>query len=128
MTRRLFGLATISFFLISCSSTNDNSTNISSLDSVKKYIEGTWLQSDDHTTSEYNFIKDFRGLRTSGMKQDKETITIQSNPDGFELVKENDTVRIKLISMHGRTSSTIKHLSEERLVIDQREYHKINYR
>jgi hypothetical protein len=68
MTRRLFGLATISFLASCSSSISDNSTNISSLDSVKKYMKGTWLQSDEHTTSEYKFIKDFRGFRTSGIK------------------------------------------------------------
>lgn len=127
MTCRLCGLLIVSF-LSSCSITSDHSTDISSVDSVKKYLDGTWLQRDQHTTTEYKFIKDFRGFRVNGIKHNEETLINASNPDGFELIEENDTIRIKFRSIDGRTSATIKYLSKDRLIVNQTEYHKLNSR
>lgn len=127
MIGRFFGLAIITF-LSGCSSISDNPTDISSLDSVKKHLSGTWLQSDERTTNKFEFIKDFQGYREYGIKRGEDNILIETNPDYFELFTESDTVRIRLVSMGGETSVTIKYLSQRKLIVDKTEYQKINYR
>ncbi|WP_207428795.1 hypothetical protein [Pedobacter sp. SYSU D00535] len=127
MTRRLIGLLSISL-ISSCTSKSTDSTDLTSLDSTKKYLNGVWCQNSEITTSEYQFIKDFRGLRINGTKQNDGSIMTESNPETFELLKKSDNVVIKLTSIAGQTIGTIEFLSKDKVIIDGIEYYKINYR
>ena len=127
MTSRLIGLLSI-ILVSSCTSNHTDSTDISSLDTTKKYLTGVWCQNNEIKTNEYQFIKGYRGLKINGTKQNEQSITTGSNPEIFELIKKSDHLGIKLTSMAGQTIGTIKFLSKDKLVIDEIEYNKINYR
>ncbi len=105
------------------------SKDISSIDTVKKYISGTWCNSrTNKQTLKYDFEKDFRGLQIEGIRDDNNQIVILSCPATFELIKQKNTVTMKLTHMLSSSVEKVRFISDSKLILGNQEFYKINSR
>ncbi|MBC7913454.1 MAG: hypothetical protein H7Y07_04955 [Pyrinomonadaceae bacterium] len=121
-------LVILGLIFLSCGRTPE-SKDISSIDTVKKYISGTWCnRRNTKETLKYEFEKDYRGLQLEGLRDDNDQIAIGSNPATFELIKPKDTVAIEFTYLLGTSVEKVKYISDRKLVLGNEEFYKINSR
>ncbi|MES2765350.1 MAG: hypothetical protein V4642_05760 [Bacteroidota bacterium] len=131
----------VCLLIVGCEFYKQQSVNLTSLDTVKKYLAGSWEYEDKDGNKHWHIYRfedirffkndiEYGGIRDLGLNKKHGSYARISEPPYFQLRKENDSVKVLLIfSLPGKTKvESIEFLSKDELIIDGKSFKKSDWK